>query len=442
MKNLFVRCFLIYLRFFARLQLAKNRQAVIIGITGSAGKTSTRLALSRLLSAHGAVKQSFKANSESGIPLNILGLSPHDYSLLDWLRLALLAPIKLLTNWERFHYFVVEMGVDSPTPPKNMGYLLTILRPDLAVMLNAGLVHGEAFDHLIKDRSPRRRQTKIQALIAAEKMRLAQAVSATGTVILNWDQPEFRVLSRTLSSRVIKFGRRRGARLLLSPPRYLAHGTRFGFSYQGRSHTLVLPDYYEPAYAYTFAAATAAAAALGIPLARSLSTLEGYRSPPGRMRIFSGLRGSTILDSSYNASPATMQSALSLLNTVAKTHPRWAVLGDMRELGKGSKLAHKDLADWIRASCDEVLLFGAATRAYTLPVLLSAHFPARHFRAMPELIKYMVAHLPDKAYILIKGSQNTLFLERAVEAILADSVDLSRLCRRGKYWNKLRASAL
>ncbi|MBT7912948.1 hypothetical protein HN588_03470, partial [Candidatus Bathyarchaeota archaeon] len=180
MKKLVVLPVLAYLRFFARLQLKKNKDATIIGITGSAGKSSTRAAISLILATRGRVKDSGSANSETGIPLNILGLSPINYSFLDWFRLLILAPFKLLTNWEKYDYYVVEMGIDSPDSPKNMSYLLKIIRPHVAVILNATLAHSASFDYLVKDRDPARRVTKLTQKIAEEKIKLALGIDPTG----------------------------------------------------------------------------------------------------------------------------------------------------------------------------------------------------------------------------------------------------------------------
>ena len=71
-----------------------------------------------------------------------------NYSVGDWLRVCLLAPWQLLTNWERYEIYIVEMGIDGLQEPKNMEYLLKILRPDIAVILNVLLVHTEFFGNL------------------------------------------------------------------------------------------------------------------------------------------------------------------------------------------------------------------------------------------------------------------------------------------------------
>jgi UDP-N-acetylmuramoyl-tripeptide--D-alanyl-D-alanine ligase len=432
MKKYLANLVLAYFRFFAKKQLKKNPRATIIGITGSAGKTSTRLAIVHILKSRGVVKHSVHANSESGIPLNILGLRPTSYSLFDWVRLIILAPIKLLTNWEHFNYYVVEMGIDSPDAPKNMASLLKIVRPHVGVVLNASLTHSANFDHLVKDTSPPRRTQKLIKVIAKEKMQLAKGIKPSGVAVINIDQKVLADGRKDITTRCLTFGKSVKADL-----RILSNSS---FSYLGQSYKLELGDVYPDYYAYTFAAAITATAAIGIPPSLSLPLLKDYRSPPGRMRIFPGINGSTIIDSSYNASPSTMLEALKLLKIRAKNHKKIAVVGDMRELGISSKVVHKNLADWLLLYCDEAILFGDLTGGYTLPVLLSKKFPVHHFTHMTDLTKYLRQSLRSNSYVLIKGSQNQIFLERAVEGILMNKDDVSKLCRRGKYWDKIRSS--
>ena len=59
---------------------------------------------------------------------------------------------------------------------------------------------------------------------------------------------------------------------------------------------------------------------------------------------------------------------------------------------------------------------------------------------MSDLTKYLCSHLSPNSYVLVKGSQNNILLERAVAAILADPKDIAQLCRRGPYWDRMRAS--
>jgi len=428
-----------YFRSLAKIQLRKNSHATLIGVTGSAGKTSARLALVEILKTRGKVKHSAHSNSESGIPLNILGLSPRSYSPLDWLRLILIAPLKVLFYREHFDYYVVEMGIDSPAEPKNMSFLLSILKPHVGVVLNAGLTHSENFDHLVKDKNPVRKIEKLINLIAKEKMQLVKGLAEGGTAIYNLDQKELLKQKKDIVARQLTFGKSEKADVRILQTNISAQGFSLKFTYLTQTYKLVLPEIFPQHYAYTFAAVIATAASLGIPPSISLPALTKYQSPSGRMRVFEGVSGSTILDSSYNASPSTMLESLKLLKTIGGRSKKIAVIGDMRELGTSEKLAHKNLSTWLLSYSDHVILFGPKTRTYVLPLLLSKKASVVHFESMNSLIKHLRKAIKPRSYILVKGSQNNIYLERAIEPILAHKEDIARLCRRGAYWDKRRS---
>ena len=128
MKRLLTSRALSYLRFFAKKALAKH-QPTVIGVAGSVGKSSTRNAIEAILKDHFPTKS--VGNSETGIPLGILGMKPENYTKLDWAKMLLKSPFNL-NFLQGTKYLIAEMGIDEPDPPKNMGYLLTI--PNLTLL--------------------------------------------------------------------------------------------------------------------------------------------------------------------------------------------------------------------------------------------------------------------------------------------------------------------
>ncbi|MEK7565699.1 MAG: Mur ligase family protein, partial [Patescibacteria group bacterium] len=256
---------LYYLRFWARRKLAQINP-LIIGVTGSAGKSSCVAAIEAILKEKYKVKTTGTTNSESGIPLSILDLKPKDYSVFDWIRLVILAPIKHLTSNTKYQILVCEMGIDSLELPKNMEYLLTIVRPKIGVFLNALPVHTQ--------------QMKSVENIFTEKSKLIRSLPADGTAVINSDY------DIPTKAKVIKF-RDDGTAI----PPAMAVGKIFG-----------------------------------------ITKVPKFILPPGRWSFFAGINGSKIIDSSYNASPVTMNNALEFLKKTPGKR-KIAVLGDMRELG-------------------------------------------------------------------------------------------------------------
>ena len=356
-----------YLRFFARWQLKKINPD-IIGVTGSVGKTSTTLAIGAILKTKYQTKICSGMNSESGIPLNILGLKLVNYSAWDWLRVMLLAPVMILINWRKYEKYVVEMGVDEPKSPRNMEYLLTIVRPRVGVWLNVAPVHTQQFG-------------SVEA-IATEKGKLIAQLPDNGMAILNKHDPLVWQWSKKTKAQVISF---------------------------------------------TDDAAAAVGKVFGI------NEKVDFKLPPGRMSLIPGIKNSLIIDSSYNASRESMFMALRVLGSY-KNRRKIAVLGDMRELGDLAKQEHEAVAEEASKVADVIVTVGPLMKQY-----LRAKYSFMSSREAGRFINDKLIQEGD--VILVKGSQNTIFLEIVVEMLMQHPEQADELlCRRGKYWDKIRAA--
>jgi len=432
---------LYYFRFWAKLQL-KKVSPDIIGITGSAGKTSCRNAVEAILREKYPIKISYKANSESGIPLNILGLTPNTFSLFGWFRLLLLAPIKLITENSRYQKYVVEMGIDSPQQPKNMEYLLTILQPRTGIFLNALPVHSEAFDTLVKEKDPEKRKEKVVDAIAHEKGKLIRSLPHNGLAILNRDDE--RVMREALTiAPSMTFGAHKESDLVIEKVSYTIKGTVFSYRFKDQSAKVYMASMLLPAhYAYSLGAAILVGLDEDYSLEECALLLEKhFHLPPSRMSLLAGLSGSKILDSSYNASARTMLDALRMLKRV-RAPRRLALLGDMRELGKEAKVEHLAVAEELLTAADEVFLVGPLMRAYVLPYLKKHKKPVQWLVDADKAGAVVGDKLKKGDIILVKGSQNTLFLEAAVKKMMKNPQEADKLlCRQGAYWQKRRRAS-
>jgi UDP-N-acetylmuramoyl-tripeptide--D-alanyl-D-alanine ligase len=234
------------------------------------------------------------------------------------------------------------------------------------------------------------------------------------------------------------FGRSTSNEVILEQIHYSKSGTRINFRHENQAAAVVLPAYLPMHFGSSLAAALTVFVAKGYSLSQGCDILtKQFMLPPGRMSVFQGIRGSTIIDSSYNASAGPMMDALSMM---AELHAkrRLALLGDMRELGEEAETEHVKVMAVAIKRVDKVYLVGPLMKQFAVPYLKQHRFPFEW---------YPTAHLAGKALkeyvitgdvILIKGSQNTLYLETAVALLLADKKDIEKLCRRGKYWDKIR----
>jgi UDP-N-acetylmuramyl pentapeptide synthase len=365
------------------------------------------------------IKVSYKANSESGIPLNILNISPRDFSPLDWLRMIILAPFKVLTDWQRYDIYVVEMGIDSPTPPKNMEYLLTIIKPDIGIFLNALPVHTAFFG-----------KGGVKA-IAAEKGKLIEALPADGLAVINGDDPLTFQFGDKTRARMMTFGKNQKNEVRCESWVVARGNTSFVFNAGKEVGKLSLPYLLPEHYGGSFAAALCVALSKGKRLSESITLLEShFRLPPGRATLLKGVHQSMIIDSSYNASPAPTMDMLDLLDKVPAKR-KFCLLGDMQELGEEADDMHEKVVARAMEVSDEVHLVGPLMRKN---MMAGAIWHEQAVKAA-EVLK---ATFKEGDVLLVKGSQNEIFLEVAVEQLLADPGDAKKLCRRGEFWERKR----
>jgi len=155
-------------------------------------------------------------------------------------------------------------------------------------------------------------------------------------------------------------------------------------------------------------------------------------------KSLTGQDPSLILDSSYNSSLKPLIDSLKLLESIAPKR-KLALLGDMRELGEQTKIDHQHITPIIQRCCDLVVLVGPNMKKIVLPVLKKAGFNAHWFSSAYQAGKWLKNELQSNDLLLIKGSQNELLLESAVEMLMANPRQANNLlCRRGEYWDKRR----
>lgn len=426
---------LAYLRFFAKLKLLHLRPKTI-GVTGSVGKTSAIKALHTVISPDFKTKTTFKGNSESGIPLEILGIKMKNYSVWSWLKAMVTAPFYAIgpASGGPLQILIVEMGVDAPTEPKNMSYLLKILKPDIGIVLNVEPVHTEQFNGDIEK-------------IAAEKGLLVTSMSENKTAIVNGDNPYLQKIIPQIKAKTLLFGFAKNSNYNLEISNYNSSDfhTTFEFTCGHEKHILQFENkLFFKEYGFVFAAAILAARELGIEINAALKRLEKYSLPPGRLTPLSGEKNSTIIDSSYNSSPAACLAVLGLIKNMVVKGNKILVLGDMRELGVLAKVEHERIVKEAAKIGDYIILIGPQMKKYGFQTLLDHGFPANRLfwfeksKGAGEFINNQI--LQENDLILVKGSQNLIFLEEIMfELMLEKEKAHEVLCRQSEYWQKVRA---
>lgn len=448
-RHVLANLILSYFRFWARLAINMHTPTVI-GIAGAVGKSTARQALYAVLKGYKPTKM-IEGNSETGIPLGILGLFPVTYSASEWISFVLMAPFRLqylkLTD-----YLLVEMGIDGPFPPKNMEYLLTIVKPHVAILLNESPAHVGNYEIALPGKgiglSDSEKLDRIMKLITRDDGRIITD-SQCRLGITNADDPYIHSLiikpnENTLVP-IYTFGS--GKENTVSYDGYTVANQQTTFTYllnQPQSSTeftvtfknIALPQETQS----LFAAVILAAQHIGVPTEHIAKSLEGLTLPPGRGSIFSGIKGSQIIDSTYNASSASVLSYLGYLKTLKAQSNRPAVFlfGDMKELGQAGAMEHEKVASHMIGVVDYLYCVGELTQQYILPFAhkhKNSFKDIRWFSTSREAGMAMEELLPESALVLAKGSQ---LLEEALKFILVDPADTEKLCRQDAFWKQAK----
>jgi UDP-N-acetylmuramoyl-tripeptide--D-alanyl-D-alanine ligase len=277
---------------------------VVVGITGSNGKTSTKEMLAAILATQfKVVKTEGNLNTQTGVPLTILRLEPGVHEVL-----------------------VLEMGMQAPG---EIAHLAALASPSVGIVTGVGTVHIEFFDSVEG--------------IARAKAELVAALPADGLAVLNHDDPTTWLIRGLTAAPIVTFGLEGGD--------FRGEGYAAGeFTIRGVPVKLRIPGRHQARNAL---AALAAADHLGVPLeagARALAEVEVDR----RLQSLPAPAGFSIVDDAYNASPESMLAAFDAVSE--RPHPGrlLAVLGEMRELGPLAREAHLRVGARAREVFDEL----------------------------------------------------------------------------------------
>lgn len=355
------------------------QQPLVVGITGSSGKTSTKEAIGHVLRATLADRTVMAApgnlNTEFGLPLAVLGLQKPE-SKAAWARTALLALWRGMVP-RRFAepaVLVLEYGAEQRGDIKR---LTQIARPDIAVVTNVGEAHTEFLGSLDG--------------VAREKSALVRALLPTGLAILNADDPRVKAMAQRTDARSI---------MVSAPIRDLSVTLAVAVAQHG----------------------------FGVAPGEARKALATWERPAGRLQLLAGKSGSWLLDDTYNANPLSTKLALSELRRLAREKRAQrviAVLGDMLELGEEENRVHTGIALLAEKVADEVVLVGPRYRR----TKRGKWFPG------PQLAAEYVGPLAKKGtIILVKGSQS-MRMEKVSEVLLARPTDAAKvLVRQTPYW--------
>lgn len=389
----------------ARSIIAAHRPE-IIAITGSVGKTSTKEAIAAVLAKKFDLRSSYKNyNNEIGVPLTVIGEPSAGRSLLGWKKILRKASALSDSKAAYPQALVLEMGIDHPG---DMAYLAGIAGPTRAVFTRLGTAHAEFFPSV--------------AALHAEKLSLAKFVSDNGWVIYNYEDENLRTFASTLTISSLSYGFDEKADVRADQVSFSLEGASFKLYFQGS----VVPVHIHGLISRPGVLAALAAAAVGFSYGMNAieisEALKNFALTPGRMNVIAGQRDTVIIDSTYNASPEAVSEGLKAVAEFGDEtiNSRWAVLGDMRELGKESITAHEDIGRLVAAhSFDYLITVGDGARRIAAGARAAgfAEDRIKEFKSSQEAAEFLDKNTQSHDLVFVKGSQ-AVRLERIVKALM------------------------
>lgn len=400
---------------------------LIVGITGSVGKSSTKEAVSLVLAETYTVRKTEGSyNDEIGLPLTVIGTQGGGSSLFGWIRVFCKWLFIVIFPVKYPEVLVLEMGIDRPG---DMAAFMDFVPVKIGVVTQVSSSHIAFFGTL--------------NAIAREKGKIISGLPQDGIAVLNADDARTLKMQDKTKAKVYTYGFGEGA--LIHADNFVFHreakraeGLSFKVNFDGKTVPLRLPKIVAKHHIPAALAALAVAVALKLNIFDAIEALEKFEPLPGRLRLLPGRDNTYLLDDTYNASPASTRAALEVMGELMAPR-KVAVLGDMLELGAESDREHALLSEAVKNSgVDIVVTVGKHMRALH-EQLLADGFSRKQVLWLPDplsAIEAVMNIVRTEDLILIKGSQG-LRMEKVTEQLLVDPRSASSyLCRQSDDWRK------
>ncbi len=414
------------LRSMTRAVLRKY-QPLIVGITGSVGKSSTKEAIALVLGVTYRVRKAEgNYNNEIGIPLTVLGVESGGSSFLRWFLVFWKWLLLMVLPAKYPEVLVLEMGIDRPG---DMAFLLEFIPVKIGVVTQVSSSHIAFFGTLNN--------------IAREKGRIIASLPDDGIAVLNADDARTLKMRDKTKARVITYGFLEGADIhadnfVFHREAKRAEGLSFKVNFEGKTVPIRLPKVVAKHHIPAVLAALAVGVALKMNPFDLIEALEKFEPLPGRLRLLPGRDNTYLLDDTYNASPTSTRAALEVMTELMAPR-KVAILGDMLELGPESDLEHAALSSAIRDSGVQVVITVGEHMRALHEQLLKDGFSRKQVLWMPDPMSAVEAAMSvvrSEDLVLIKGSQG-LRMELVTEQLLVDPRTAgSYLCRQSESWRK------
>ncbi len=413
-------------------RLLRKEKPFIVAVTGSVGKSTTKKAVGTVLGHDFKVRWSPKNyNTEFGVPLTVLGLETAGKSAFSWLKNLTVGCWRSRFGVKSYpDTLVLEMAADHKG---DIAKLVRIAKPDIGIVTAVGESHAEFLGSVEE--------------IAKEKATLIEALDEEGVALLNRDDERVWQMRGKTKARVVSFGFHDEAdvRALPETVSYTCWsdagcGTHFKLAMNGTTMPITIPGSYGSPAIYAVLAAFAVGKERGMNMVRMAEALRSFVPPPGRLRYLKGIKGTTLIDDTYNSAPKSALLALDILMSLplrAADDKRFAVLGDMLELGQLSVEGHREVGRRVAESGVDYLILVGERVGDTEAAAIEAGMPrdrVLHFSSNDDAGRFVQERMKQGDIVLVKGSRK-MQLERVVKELMGEPLFAAELlCGDHEEW--------
>ena len=389
--------------------LRRNRVKVI-AVAGSIGKTSTTNAIRTVLAQQYRVHVPKTAyNTTKSVHLELFDMQ-FATSFLGWTWATVQMLLKSLGT-APYEVVVIEIGTDFPGELQTFAWL----KPELGVLTAIAPEHMEQF--------------KTIEAVAKEELSITEFCRE---LVFNANRVDRQFVPAEVAEQAMWYGQ--GTDFRAAHYKVVGTTVRADFTLgKQQLKNLELQVLGEHSLDALTAAATVASR-YGLSEAAIKTGLQAITAVRGRMQRLAGVDDATIIDDSYNASPQACKAALDVLYQF-EVPQRIAVLGMMNEMGEYSEQAHREVGDYCNPKkLDWVVTIGADANKYLADAAKRHGCQVRSFDSPYQAGNFVKQQLKSGAAVLFKGSQNGVFAEEAIKAVLADPADQVKLVRQSDFW--------
>lgn len=395
-------------------RLRRKHDFKIVGVVGSIGKTSTKFAIANVLKQKLNVRfQEGNYNDLVTAPLVLFGLpQPSLFNPLAWL-LVLIKNERQIFGKPTFDVVVVEIGTDGPGQIKQFG---RYLHCDVTVVTALTPEHMEFFADL--------------DAVAQEELSVA---SYSSELLVNSDLCKAEYLNVPIPLSTVGS---QSSDYQIHDEHFVEGIAEFSIRKLASPWLQLQMEAVAKSELYSATLAAAVADKMGLSKAEIKKGVTHLKPVSGRMQRLTGIKNSLILDETYNASPEAVKAALDSLY-IMKAKQKVAILGNMNELGSYSPDAHREIGEYCDPKqLDLVVTIGPDANEFLAPAAVEQGCLVKTFEDPFSAGEFVKSELKEGAVILAKGSQNRVYAEEAIKALLANPDDFARLVRQSPAWLK------